>query len=466
MSDVLETLRGKLGDRVVTDADTLEAHRHDYWALAQLHDLLGEGAPRPRAVVFAESTADVAEILRACRAHRTPVIPFGGASGVCGAIEAHPDAIVLSTRRMDGLVRLSDANLTATFRAGTLGIDAENRVRQDGVTIGHWPQSIALSTVGGWVATRASGQYSTGYGSIEDLLLALEVVLPDGSIIRTRETPRAAAGPDLRQIFMGSEGTLGVITEVTFSLRLLPEASLGQAFHFAAFADGLEAIRQLMRAGWRPPVVRLHDASESQRGFAQWCPPGRHLMLLLHEGAASAMRVQIDAVASLCAAGGGQATDAAAVDHWLEERNKVPSFRALNEQGLVVDTIEVACTWDRVARLYEAVTRSVREVPGVLLSSAHSSHSYRSGTNLYFTFAAHAGQRQRMPDVYRECWDRTMRTCVELGAGIAHHHGIGRVRRDRLPDEIGATGVELLRTLKRALDPDWLLNPGALIPPG
>jgi alkyldihydroxyacetonephosphate synthase len=465
MSDVVEALRNKLGERVVTDAETLDAHRHDYWALAQLRDLLGAGAPRPRAVVFAESPADVVETLRTCRAHRTAIIPFGGASGVCGAIEAEPDAIVLSTRRMNGLVRMSEENLTATFRAGTLGIDAENRVRESGLTIGHWPQSVELSTVGGWVATRASGQYSTGYGSIEDLVLALEVVLPDGSIIRTRETPRAAAGPDLRQIFMGSEGTLGVVTELTFALRPLPETSIGQAYHFGAFADGLEAIRRVMRAGWRPPVLRLYDANESQRGFAQWCPPGRHLLLLLHEGATPAVRAEVDAVASICAAGGGLATEVTAVEHWLAERNNVPSFRALNEQGLVVDTIEVACTWDRVASLYEAVTRSVREVPGVLVSSAHSSHSYRSGTNLYFTFAAHGARRERMPEVYGECWDRTMRACVELGAGIAHHHGIGRVRREWLVAEIGEPGVELLRSLKRALDPDWLLNPGALLPP-
>lgn len=465
MSDVLAALRAALGDRVVTDGVTLDAHRHDYWALAQLRDLLGNEAPRPRAVVLAESTAEVADTLRVCRSHRTPVIPFGGASGVCGAIEAHSDAIVLSTRRMDGLVRLSDENLTATFRAGTLGIDAENRVREDGLTIGHWPQSVELSTVGGWVATRASGQYSTGYGSIEDLVLGLEVVLPDGRVIRTRETPRAAAGPDLRQIFMGSEGTLGVVTEVTFSLRPLPAASIGQAWHFGTFADGIEVIRRTMRAGWRPPVVRMYDANEAQRSFAQWCPPGRHLLLLLHEGPVSVVRVEIDAVAALCAAGGGQGTDSSAVDHWLAERNIVPSFRGLNEQGLVVDTIEVASTWDRVVPLYEAVTQSVREIPGVLLSSAHSSHSYRSGTNLYFTFAAHVDQRERMPEVYRACWDRTMRACVDLGAGIAHHHGIGRVRRDWLIDEIGEGGVDLLRTLKRALDPDWLLNPGALLEP-
>ncbi len=465
MSDIVAALRAALGDRVLTDPETLAAHRRDYWALAEIHDLLGRGAPPPRAVVRARSTEDVAQTLRICRAGHAAVIPFGGASGVCGAIEATPESVVLSTRGLEGLVRLSDHNLTACFRAGTLGIDAEERVRQDGLTIGHWPQSVALSTVGGWVATRASGQYSTGYGSIEDLVLALEVVLPDGSVLRTRETPRAAAGPDLRQVFMGSEGTLGVITEVTFSLRPLPEASVGQASHFAAFDDGIEAIRRIMRAGWRPPVVRLYDALESQRTFAAWCPAGRSLLILLHEGPASAVKEEVEAVAALSAAAGGDEADVACVGHWLEHRNSVPSFRELNEQGLVVDTIEVACTWDLAPRLYADVTRSLRHVPGILMASAHTSHSYRSGTNFYFTFAVRVEERERMPAAYRACWERTMNASVAAGAGIAHHHGIGRVRRNWLVDEIGDAGVALLRDLKRALDPDGLLNPGVLLPP-
>jgi alkyldihydroxyacetonephosphate synthase len=465
VSDVIAALRAALGDRVVTDATTLDAHRRDYWALAEIQDLLGHGAPQPRAVVEAASTDDVAQTLRICRAERVPVIPFGGGSGVCGAIEAHPESVVLSTRGLDGLVRMSDRDLTATFRAGTLGIEAERRIQREGLTIGHWPQSIELSTVGGWVATRASGQYSTGYGSIEDILLGLEVVLPDGSVLRTRETPRAAAGPDLRQIFMGSEGTVGVVTEVTFSLRPLPEASTGQAFHFPTFDAGIEAIRRMMRAGWRPPVVRLYDATESRRTFHEWCPEGRNILILLHEGPASLVAAQLDAVRAICLDNGGEQTATAAVDDWLEHRNSVPTFRALNERGLVVDTIEVACTWDRAARLYDDVTNSLREVPGILVASAHSSHSYRSGTNFYFTFAVRVEDRERMPDVYRECWDRTMQATVGAGGGIAHHHGIGRIRRDRLVDEIGAEGVALVRTLKRALDPDGLLNPGALLPP-
>ncbi len=464
MNELRARLEKELGDRVRTDPKTLSAHRHDSWVLSELLDLEGRGGPSPLAVVEARSTEDVQRTLRLCRELRLPVVPFGGGSGVCGAIRASERAVVLLTRALDGLVALDDTNLTACFRAGTLGIDAERRVQQAGLTIGHWPQSIEISTVGGWVATRAAGQFSTGYGSIEDMLFALEVVLPDGSLLRTRATPRAAAGPDLRQLFMGSEGILGVVTEVTFSLRPLPEASRAQAFHFERLEQGLEAIRELMCVGWRPPVVRLYDAPESKRHFEAYCPEGRNILILLHEGPAGAVSAQLEGVAAICRAQAGEESDPASVELWLERRNDVPRLRELLERGIVADTIEVACTWDRVGRLYAEATRSLREVPDVLVASAHSSHSYRSGTNLYITFAVRPQDPKQMAQRYRECWERTLQATLRVGGGISHHHGIGRVRRERLADEIGETGVKLLRAIKHALDPDQLLNPGALLP--
>jgi alkyldihydroxyacetonephosphate synthase len=251
VSELVARLERELGERVRTDKETLARHRHDSWVLSELLDLQGSPARDPLAVIEPETTAQVSAALQLCREAQVPIVPFGGGSGVCGAIRLGEEAVVLSTRGLDGLVELDADCLLAAFRAGTLGMAAEERVQQAGLTIGNWPQSIELSTVGGWVATRASGQFSTAYGSTEDLVLALEAVLPDGSVLRTRRTPRASVGPDLRQLFLGSEGTLGVITEVAFSLHPLPEASRPQAFHFAAFRDGLEAIRQLMRAGWR-----------------------------------------------------------------------------------------------------------------------------------------------------------------------------------------------------------------------
>jgi alkyldihydroxyacetonephosphate synthase len=465
MSRFLEALRETLHDRVRTDDGTLARHRHDAWVLSELHDLEGRPAARPLAVVEASSTEDVAATLRLCRAHGVAVVPFGGGSGVCGSTLPGADAVVLSTRRMDGLVAIDDRDLTARFRAGTLGIDAERRVQEAGLTIGHWPQSVEISTVGGWVATRAAGQFSTAYGNIEDVLLGLEAVLPDGSIVRTRETPRASAGPDLRQLFLGSEGTLGVVTEVTFSLRPLPERSEGRAFHFASFDAGLDAIRKLIRAGWRPPVVRLYDARESRRHFRDATPKGRAMLILLHEGPDAAVGVEIAEVTRSCVASEGSAADSAVVKQWLASRNHVPSFRSFLEQGVIVDTIEIAATWSRVGDVYERVTRSLGEVPGILSATAHSSHSYRSGTNLYFSFAVKPDERARMAAAYRECWDRTIEATLVAGGGIAHHPGVGRVRRDHLAGEIGQTGVDLLRAIKRTLDPGGLLNPGNLLPP-
>ncbi len=464
MSDLLTRLRDALGDAVRTDPDVLARHRRDSWVLGELRDLEGDAGPLPLAVVEPADTEGVSRTLSLCRAARAPVVPFGGGSGVCGGVRVPAGAVVLSTARLAGLVALQDRDLLASFRAGTNGLAAEERVQQAGLTIGHWPQSIALSTVGGWVATRAAGQLSTAYGSIEDVVLDLEAVLPDGQVLRTRRTPRAAAGPDLRQLLLGSEGTLGVVTEVTFSLRTLPEARRGQAFHFAGLAEGLEAIRLCLRADWRPPVVRLYDARESARSFPDTAPEGRCVLILLHEGPASRVAAEAAAVAAIARAAGGVDADPAAVDHWLEHRNQVPGFRGFLEKGIILDTIEVACTWDRVLPLYERVTGSLRQVEGLLAASAHSSHSYRSGTNLYFTFAARPAERARMGETYRECWRRTMEAALGCGAGIAHHHGIGRVRRAFLPGELGDTGVDVLRAVKRALDPDGLLNPGALLP--
>ena len=188
------------------------------------------------------------------------------------------------------------------------------------------------------------------------------------------------------------------------------------------------------------------------------------MLILLHEGPKAAATTEAGAVAEICRTAGGELAHASAVDEWFDKRNEVPSFRSLAEAGLVVDTIEVASTWQHVANIYEAVTESLNEVQGMLSATAHTSHAYRSGANLYFTFVAKPEHPASMAATYHECWDRAMRATLANHGGIAHHHGIGRVRRDYLVEEIGAEGVALLSTLKRALDPDWLLNPGNLLP--
>ncbi len=464
MNETVERLRNRLGERVSVDEHDRADHSHDYWALSALRTSLGSPPAPVAAVVRPADTAEVSWVLAECDRTGTPVIPYGLGSGVCGAIVGRPDAVVLSLEGLSGLRHLDEWNAIARFGAGTRGSDAEAAVAADGFTLGHQPQSIGVSTVGGWVATRASGQFSTAYGNIENLITDLEVVLADGRVLRTASTPRAATGPDLRQLFLGSEGTLGVITEVGFSLNRTPESTAGQALHFPDMDSGLEAIRAVVQGGWTPPVARLYDPRESLHHFPEDCPDDRCALLWVHEGPEARVEVEIDAVARLCAERGAQPMDPGVVDHWFDHRNRVSPWESFFERGIVLDTIEVGCTWDRAATMYREAVSACSQVGGVLSVSAHSSHSYRSGTALYFTFLARPGDSSLMEQTYLDCWAAVMETVADVGGVISHHHGIGRVRRGYLAHQLGEVGLEMLRAVKGILDPRAILNPGALIP--
>ncbi len=460
---LVDELANLLGNGLFLDDEARHNRARDTWPRSEVDQWQGQ-LVLPVAVAVPSTTEQLAATVQLCRAHSTPMIPRGAGSGCVGGVLSSPDSVVISTERLSGLRWLDPVDGLAAFGAGTMGIDAENRVRQDGFTIGHWPQSIEVSSVGGWVATRASGQYSTAYGNIEDIVYSVEAVLPDGSIYRSRPTPRASAGPDLRELLLGSEGTLGIITEVTFSLRPLPEPGVRQAFHFEDMSAGIDALRSVIVPGWRPPVVRLYDAGESRRHFRDHVPKGRCVAIFLHEGPPGHAAQEGAAVAELCQAGGGQPADPGAVDHWFEHRNTVPTWTELFEQGLVADTIEVATGWGRLARLYEAVIEAISAVPTVIAATAHTSHAYQSGANLYFTFAAQPSDPDQYQSVYDACWAAAMQAATDCGAGISHHHGIGRVRRPWLADELGDAGVKVLRSVKAALDPQNLMNPGVLLP--
>lgn len=463
-----ETLRNllttALGREAVSwDDETLVEHRRDTWSLSVLKAMRGQLQNKPLCVVRPADTAQVSALLRLANEHRIPVVPFGGGSGVCGGVLPDANAVVVDLRRMDRILEINDAALTVRVQAGKMGGVFEAELNEKGYSMRHFPQSIDLSTVGGWVATRAAGQYSTRYGNIEDVVLSLEAVLPDGTIVRTKDGPRAAAGPDLRHVFMGSEGTLGIVTEVTYRLVPLPESTKPQAFSFDSMHDGLEAIRLIMRAGWRPPVVRFYDATESARLFPDASTTTNCLLLLLSEGPATMTAAEMDACTAICASVGGKAVGGDPVERWVHERNHVPTFESLYEKGLVVDTIEVAVTWDRIDDLYREVTEAIKTVPGVVVASGHSSHSYVQGTNIYFTFVAFPSDPSKAEETYLACWGKAMDATLACGGTIAHHHGIGRLRVPWMAKELGA-GAGVLRRIKAALDPNGIMNPGVLIP--
>lgn len=446
------------------DGETLTAHRRDTWCLSVLRGMRGLLDNTPLCVVSPASTDEVSRVLRYARTHHLNVVPFGGGSGVCGAVLPDNGSVVIDLRRMNRVLELNETSLYVRAEAGLMGHEFEAHLNRAGYSARNFPQSISLSTVGGWVATRAAGQYSTRYGNTEDLLLALEAVLPDGTIVRTKVGPRAATGPDLRHVFLGSEGTLGIVTEVTYAIVPLPEATVGHAFSFPSMSAGLDAIRRFMREGWRPPVVRLYDNPEVARLFPDTNTGDNALLLLLSEGPPSLVAAEVAGCRVHCEAVGGTFVGDGPVQRWTDERNHVPSFESLLEKGLVVDTIEVAATWDRIDDLYRNVIAALQTVPGIIVASGHSSHSYAQGTNIYFTFAAYPDDPAKAESTYLDCWAQTMEATLASGGTIAHHHGIGRVRKAWMEREHGA-GLALLRHLKDALDPRGLMNPGALFPP-
>ncbi len=451
------------GDAVRWDDESLRRHSRDTWCLSVLHGLRGTLTAKPLCVVSPTAVDQVSAALAYANAQRLPVVPFGAGSGVCGGVLPPDGAVVIDMRRMNRILELNQTALLARVQAGMMGNAFEGALNAAGYSMGHFPQSIDVSTVGGWVSTRAAGQYSTRYGCIEDILLALEAVLPDGRVLRTRVGPRSATGPDLRQLFLGAEGTLGVVTELTTRIFPRPESSVAQSYSFGSMHDGLEAIRQFMRAGWRPPVVRLYDAIESARLFTAASTGDNSLLLLLSEGPEALTAVESQACQAICLAAGGGMIGPEPVQHWLVERNQVPGFETFLERGFVLDTIEVATTWDHIHALYREVIAALQTVDGIVVASGHSSHSYPQGTNIYFTFVARPQDRTRAEATYLHCWERAMEATLRCAGTISHHHGIGRLRVPWMGRELGE-GLAVLRSIKRGLDPNGIMNPGVLIP--
>jgi alkyldihydroxyacetonephosphate synthase len=397
------------------------------------------------------------------------VTAAGGRSGVCGASIPLFGGVALDLCGLAGIGDVDADSLVADLRAGTFGPDVESGLRGGhGLTLGHWPQSMDLSTVGGWLACRGAGQYSNRYGKIEDMVIGLEVVLADGRVIRTGgRGPRSATGPDLTQLFVGSEGTLGIITEGRFRVHPVPEGEGRRAFEFPTFADGLDACRRILRRGATPAVLRLYDPVESGRSFDH---PDGAVLIVLDEGDPGLLDATLAVVDDSCA--GAARLDVELVERWLGHRNDVSALAPLWRSGIVVDTVEVSARWSALPGLYDAVLAALGRVEGTMVASSHQSHAYADGACLYFTFAGRpptgdgsgpddAEHREWTGRYYRRAWDEVTGATMAAGGAISHHHGIGLNRGRFLADALGG-GFGVLGAVKQALDPNGILNPGKL----
>ncbi|HXX88813.1 MAG TPA: FAD-binding oxidoreductase [Acidimicrobiales bacterium] len=466
---LVERLRGACAE-VRTDDECRDELGRDWWPLALRWALRGAVPARPGAVARPTDAAQVAAVLAVCHDARVPVTAAAGRSGVCGSSVPVFGGVALDLCGLAGVAALDTTSLVADVAAGTFGPDLERVLRAEDATLGHWPQSMDLSTVGGWIACRGAGQYSTRYGKIEDMVVGLEVALADGRIVRTGGSgPRAAVGPDLSQLIVGAEGTLGVITEARLRLHALPGAEGRGAWAFADFATGLEACRRVLRRGATPAVLRLYDEVESARNFDV---EGRCLLVVLDEADPALLEATMSVVAEECEVLGATIEDTELVERWVSHRNDVSALAPLYRAGVVVDTIEIAARWSALGGIYTAAVEGLRAVQGTLAASAHQSHAYGDGACLYFTFGG------RMPDTtpgagdpavddawaeryYTTCWDTVTAVVREAGGAISHHHGVGLNRGRYVADALGE-GFGVLCAVKNALDPRGILNPGKL----
>jgi alkyldihydroxyacetonephosphate synthase len=365
--------------------------------------------------------------------------------------------VLLDLTALSGIEEVDEQSGIVQVLAGTFGDAFEAELQEaHGLTVGHWPQSMTLSTVGGWLACRGAGQLSNRYGKIEDIVIGLEAVLADGRVIRTGGQPRQAVGPDLTQLFVGSEGTLGVITRAWLQAWPTPTHTARSAWGFESFGAALDAMRRIMRRGAQPAVLRLYDGIESNRNFG--VEPTVNVLLAYDEGDQVMVDAGMVVVDQECAA--ADRLDDALVEQWFGHRNDVAALEALISKGYVVDTMEISAPWSRLDAIYAAATAALTAVPGTLAASAHQSHSYPTGACLYFTFAAQVEPDQR-ETYYRQAWDAGTRAVLDNGGSLSHHHGVGLNRARFVRDALG-DGLDVLADIRRTLDPHAINNPGKL----
>lgn len=440
---------------IVEPTAVAEASR-DWWPLAMHWALAGQVPHGAAAVCRPTSTQAVAGVVALCHDAGVPVTAAGGRSGVCGASVPVFGGVVLDLTNLHGVVSVDEISGVVEVWSGTFGPDLERELAAHGCSVGHFPQSFDLATVGGWIASRGAGQYSTRYGKIEDMVVGLEVVLANGRVIRTGGSPAAAQGPDLNHVFLGSEGTLGVITRAWLRTHPTPPSTRMASYAFGTFPAGLDACRRILQRGATPAVLRLYDAPESQRG--QGGDGANCILLVLDEGDPLIVDATMTVVAEECATAEDLGTER--VERWMGHRNDTSALQALTRKGFVVDTLEIAAPWSRLEEIFDGVRAAMLAVPHARAATCHLSHSYSDGACLYFTFAA-TPPTDEIEATYVALWDAGQRAVLANGGNLSHHHGVG-LNRGRFVTEALGSSFDVLVSLKHALDPHGILNPGKL----
>ena len=446
-------------EAVIVAEEETSQYSYDAWPIAEKWKQQGKQPHSPDVIVRPTNTAVLCRIVKWANAQDIPITPRGAGSGVTGAALSTRGGIMLDMTAMDRTLMLDETNLLVKVQAGKMGHILEHELNARGYTLNHSPQSLDRSSVGGWVATRAMGQFSSRWGGIEDLALAFSVVLPTGELIETKSAPRAAIGPDLRHIFMGSEGTMGIVTDITLKIFPVAEYRRFEALAFTSLEAGVSSMGKIMRQGLRPFLVRFYDEDEARHAMQDSQYLGC-VMFLGFEGIQSVAEAEYAASLDICGQEGGQVIGAAPVTRWMDRRFDFSTIEnVLATPGGVAETIEVAHFWDSILETYHALKQALDPLAEEVLG--HFSHVYPQGTSLYIILLGQAQNDADAETRIMQIWDTAMRICLEKGAAISHHHGVGLARQSYVRDDLSSSALVLDR-VKAAMDPSGIMNPGKL----
>jgi alkyldihydroxyacetonephosphate synthase len=430
----------------------------------------GRSLSRQDAIVRAKGTEEVSEVLRIANERRVPVTPLGGGSGVQGAANADRGGILLDLRGMDRIRSIDEQSLIATVECGVICAKFEAKLNADGLRFTHYPASAEWASIGGCVTARGSGVLSSRYGKIEDHVLSLEIVLPTSEIVHTPAVPRHAAGPELAQLMVGSEGTLGVVTAVTVQLRRLPAKQTFLCFAFDGLEDGIAVGREIMLSGLRPAVMRLYDelsATGSLEKVVDAGLDGPTFLLMCDGDVPEVVDAEATAVANLLRAHGGRDLGGEIGERWWQNRYAFYHAPHAPELPAMWATLDVVADFAHIEGVYNDVTRAIRSAagPDVNLSlGTHLSHWYPWGSMIYARFMVTPAPSDL--DEALALHDRIIRegTLAALGAGavLSDHHGVGTRLAPFMRDQFGESGMAMLTRIKHGLDPNGVLSPGKL----
>jgi alkyldihydroxyacetonephosphate synthase len=463
--ELAPALAAVLGADSVHTADAqLDAYTADtYWPAISAR---ANGAPlgRPDVVVMPRSEDDVAAALRVAASHNVPVVAWGGGSGTQGGAVPVHGGLVIDLRTLNRIVEIDERSLTVTAQAGVNGSELERVLNARGLMFPHYPASSEWATVGGYVAARGSGVLSTRYGKIEDLVLSLRVALATGEVIDTVACPRHAVGPDLTQLFVGSEGTLGIITQATLEIVPLPPERRFFTLQFPSIDAGIEAFRATLAAGYRPSVIRMYDEEATARTLSPVVgePLEGVCAVVCCEGEAAAVCVEGSRTVELARGMGARELDPALAQRWWDRRYEFYKPPHHPELPAIWGTIDVVATYTNIVAVHEALKTAVRDryADHGLQLRMHFSHWYRWGTMIYARFLIPDGGEDALR-LHDQIWEDGILAVLAAGGVMNDHHGVGLKLAPYMAAQHGAA-LDTLRRVKTALDPLGIMNPGKL----